>query len=174
MNDELKQRLLKMAEEDQRVRAELAATGELLQGYAPRMAEVHRRNAQELQIIIERFGWPGKTLVGEWVQVGRCFLHCITVDRTPLNYRVALMPRQARLDIPGALHHIIVRGINKSAIFRDDQERTCFLDRLGHNIVAAACSAYAWVLMDNHYLCGAQHNTGISFYGRRKMGSSLR
>jgi len=31
------------------------------------------------------------------------------------------MPRQARLDVPGALHHIMVRGINKSAIFKDDQ-----------------------------------------------------
>lgn len=45
MNDELKQRLVEMVAEDQRVRAELAATGELFQGYAPRMAEVHRRNA---------------------------------------------------------------------------------------------------------------------------------
>ncbi len=31
------------------------------------------------------------------------------------------MPRQARLDAPGALHHIMVRGINKSVIFADDQ-----------------------------------------------------
>lgn len=65
MNDELKQRLVEMVAEDQRVRAELAATGELLQGYAPRMAEVHRRNAQALQTIIEQVGWPGKSLVGE-------------------------------------------------------------------------------------------------------------
>lgn len=54
-----------MAEEDQRVRAELAATGELFQGYAPRMEEVHRRNAQELESIIDRYGWPGKSLVDD-------------------------------------------------------------------------------------------------------------
>jgi len=65
MNDALKQQLLDMAEDDQRVRAELAATGELFQGYAPRMADVHRRNAQELQAILEQFGWPGQALVGE-------------------------------------------------------------------------------------------------------------
>jgi uncharacterized protein DUF6624 len=65
MNTEFRQRLLSMAEEDQRVRAELAATGELFQGYAPRLAEVHQRNAQELESIIEECGWPGKSLVGD-------------------------------------------------------------------------------------------------------------
>jgi hypothetical protein len=61
----MKQRLLDMAQEDHRVRAELAATGELFEGYAPRMEEVHRRNARELEVILDAFGWPGKSLVGE-------------------------------------------------------------------------------------------------------------
>ena len=65
MNTELKERLVRMVEEDRRVRAELAATGELFQGYAPRMAEVHLRNAMELEAMIAQFGWPGKSLVGE-------------------------------------------------------------------------------------------------------------
>ena len=30
------------------------------------------------------------------------------------------MPRQARIDVPGALHHIICRGMERQAIFRDD------------------------------------------------------
>lgn len=60
------------------------------------------------------------------------------------------MPRQARLDTPGALHHIMVRGINKSVIFEDDQDKTRFLDRLGQNVINGKCSVYAWVLMDNH------------------------
>ncbi len=37
------------------------------------------------------------------------------------------MPRKARLGAPGALHHIMVRGINKAAIFNDDQDRIKFL-----------------------------------------------
>lgn len=65
MNTELKQRLLEMVEEDQRVRAQLAATEELFRGYAPKMAEVHRRNAQGLESVVEKFGWPGKSVVGE-------------------------------------------------------------------------------------------------------------
>jgi putative transposase len=60
------------------------------------------------------------------------------------------MPRQARLDIPGALHHIMVRGINRAAIFEDEHDRTKFLDRLGRTVTAGQCSVYAWVLMSNH------------------------
>jgi hypothetical protein len=65
MRDELRRKLLSMAEEDGRVRAELAATGELFQTYAPRMAEVHGRNARALESFIEEHGWPGKSLVGD-------------------------------------------------------------------------------------------------------------
>lgn len=60
------------------------------------------------------------------------------------------MPRQARLDVPGALHHIMVRGIDKSIIFRDDEDRRRFLDRLGHAVEEGKSSVYAWVLMENH------------------------
>ena len=65
MDDTLRQQLLAMAAEDARVRAELAATGELFRGYAPRMEEVHRRNARDLFAIVSRHGWPGCDLVGE-------------------------------------------------------------------------------------------------------------
>jgi putative transposase len=40
------------------------------------------------------------------------------------------MPRAARLDAPGVLHHIIIRGIERRNIFRDDQDREDFLGRL--------------------------------------------
>ena len=36
------------------------------------------------------------------------------------------MPRRARLDVLGALHHIMVRGIDKSDILKDDQDRSLF------------------------------------------------
>ncbi len=60
------------------------------------------------------------------------------------------MPRQARLDVPGALHHIMVRGIDKTDIFRDDEDKSRFLERLGQNVEEGKCSVYAWVLMSNH------------------------
>jgi putative transposase len=60
------------------------------------------------------------------------------------------MPRQARLDVPGALHHIMVRGIDRSNIFRDSEDKARFLERLGQNVQDAKCAVHAWVLMDNH------------------------
>jgi hypothetical protein len=41
------------------------------------------------------------------------------------------MPRKARIDAPGALHHVIVRGIERGKIFRSDYDRRNFLNRLG-------------------------------------------
>lgn len=80
------------------------------------------------------------------------------------------MPRKARLDAPGALHHIMVRGINKSAIFTDDQDRQKFLTRLGENIDAAKCSIYAWVLMTNHiHLLFKSGEKGISAVMRKQL-----
>jgi hypothetical protein len=41
------------------------------------------------------------------------------------------MPRQARLDAPGTLHHVMIRGIERSPIFKDDQDRKDFISRMG-------------------------------------------
>jgi hypothetical protein len=40
------------------------------------------------------------------------------------------MPCQSRIDAPGALHHIIARGIGRRHILNDDQDRDQFVDRL--------------------------------------------
>ena len=78
------------------------------------------------------------------------------------------MPRQARLDIPGALHHIMVRGINKSTIFKDDQDRTLFIERLGQHLIEGKCAVYAWVVMDNHvHLLFKSGQRGISSVMRK-------
>ena len=41
------------------------------------------------------------------------------------------MPRKSRIDAPGALHHIIIRGIERRKIFLDDFDRENSLKRLG-------------------------------------------
>jgi putative transposase len=41
------------------------------------------------------------------------------------------MPRKARIDAPDALHHIIVRGMERRIIFWDDADRDSFINRLG-------------------------------------------
>jgi REP element-mobilizing transposase RayT len=60
------------------------------------------------------------------------------------------MPRSARIDAPGALQHVIFRGIEKRAIFRDNRDRKAFLDRLGEVLLETGTPCYAWVLMRNH------------------------
>jgi hypothetical protein len=65
-NEALGRELVALAEGDQSVRNELAADGSLgLHGYHPRMEAVHKENAARLAVIIEQYGWPGLTLVGE-------------------------------------------------------------------------------------------------------------
>ena len=60
------------------------------------------------------------------------------------------MPRKARIDAPGALHHIIIRGIERRAIFKDAADRSDFLNRLEMILPETKTSCYAWVLMIYH------------------------
>lgn len=60
------------------------------------------------------------------------------------------MPRLARLDAPGVLHHVIIRGIERQKIFRDKTDQDNFVDRLARLVPETQTSCYAWVLMSNH------------------------
>ena len=60
------------------------------------------------------------------------------------------MPRKARIDAPGALHHIIVRGIEKRQIFEDDKDRDQFIHRLDDILTETETPIYAWALIPNH------------------------
>ena len=61
------------------------------------------------------------------------------------------MPRKSRIDAPGALHHIIARGIEQKEIFKDDPDRNNFLDRLGVILTETKTICYAWALIPNHF-----------------------
>jgi putative transposase len=61
------------------------------------------------------------------------------------------MPRKSRIDAPGALHHIIGRGIDRGLIFRDDVDRNRFNERLGALLSETRTACYAWALMPNHF-----------------------
>lgn len=60
------------------------------------------------------------------------------------------MPRRARLDAPGTLHHVIVRGIEKRRIVDDDRDRKMFVKGLGEVSQVTQTPIYAWALMNNH------------------------
>ncbi len=61
------------------------------------------------------------------------------------------MPRKARIDAAGALHHIIVRGMEGRAIFRSDRDREDLLKRLAAILPDTSTACYAWALMPNHF-----------------------
>ena len=61
------------------------------------------------------------------------------------------MPRKARIDTPGALHHIICRGIERGKIFNDDADRDNFLERLKIILKETATPCYGWALIPNHF-----------------------
>ncbi len=61
------------------------------------------------------------------------------------------MPRQARIDTTGALHHIIARGIERRKIFQDEQDRYGFLTNLGLILEQTETACFAWSLMPNHF-----------------------
>jgi len=60
------------------------------------------------------------------------------------------MPRQARLDAPGVLHHIMIRGIERRKIFVTDRDREDFLERLSKLLPQTETVCYAWVFIRNH------------------------
>ena len=60
------------------------------------------------------------------------------------------MPRHKRINLPGAIYHVIVRGLEKRALFNDDRDRFEFLSRLSKSLKRSFCECYAWVLMSNH------------------------
>ena len=60
------------------------------------------------------------------------------------------MPRQARIDAPGAVHHIIVRGIEARKVFRSDLDRADFVERLAAIITETHTQCLACALIPNH------------------------
>lgn len=61
------------------------------------------------------------------------------------------MPRKARIDAPGAVHHIMARGIEGGVIFQDRQDRDEFVHRLSRILTETATRCYAWALVPNHF-----------------------
>ena len=78
------------------------------------------------------------------------------------------MPRQARLDAPGTLHHVIIRGIEKKLIVMGDIDRTDFIERMGALALELKTPIYAWALMSNHaHILLRSGPKGLSTFMRR-------
>jgi len=60
------------------------------------------------------------------------------------------MPRNKRIDIPGAVHHVIVRGLERRKLFNDDADYKEFISRFSRSLKTTKSFCYAWALMSNH------------------------
>ena len=54
------------------------------------------------------------------------------------------MPRKARIDATGAIHHIIIRGIERKKVFRNDADRESFIERLGKIVTETKTACFGW------------------------------
>ena len=59
------------------------------------------------------------------------------------NISKNIMPRSARIDMPGELYHVIVRGIERRDIFLDDEDRLSFVQRLSSLLERTGTSCLA-------------------------------
>src|SRR5450432_3979702 len=61
------------------------------------------------------------------------------------------MPRQPRIQYPGALYHVMSRGDRRENIFLDDVDRQDFLKTLAETCRKTAFQVHAYCLMSNHF-----------------------
>ena len=82
------------------------------------------------------------------------------------------MPRQARLDSPGTLHHVMIRGIERGDIVGGDRDREEFVSRMGDLADETRTKIYAWALMPNHaHILLKSGPKGLAGYMRRLLTS---
>jgi len=61
------------------------------------------------------------------------------------------MPRRARIDVPGALHHVSARGGARRKLFPADADREDFLKRLAAILPETRTRCLAWSLVENQF-----------------------
>ena len=61
------------------------------------------------------------------------------------------MTRPLRILIPGGHHHVTCRGNERKAIFKDDRDRSVFMEKLQGSLANYQVDLHAYVLMSNHF-----------------------
>jgi putative transposase len=82
------------------------------------------------------------------------------------------MPRQARLDSPGTLHHVMIRGIERGDIVSGEKDREEFVFRMGELAEESKTKIYAWAVLRNHaHILLRSGPKGLAGYMRRLLSS---
>ena len=92
------------------------------------------------------------------------------------------MARPLRILIPGGYYHVTCRGNERKAIFKDDRDRSAFIEKLRGSLAIYQVELHAYVLMSNHFhlmvatpkgnLSEFMRHFNISYTGLR-LGSGL-
>jgi putative transposase len=61
------------------------------------------------------------------------------------------MPRQLRIEYPGAIYHVMNRGDRREPIFHDDTDRKRFIVTLSEACIKTDWQVHAHCLMNNHF-----------------------
>jgi REP element-mobilizing transposase RayT len=73
-----------------------------------------------------------------------------SIMKTEISTLRFAMPRKARLDSPGTLHHVIMRGIEGKRIVKDNADCHKFINQMGTIALETETTIYAWALLTNH------------------------
>jgi REP element-mobilizing transposase RayT len=79
------------------------------------------------------------------------------------------MARPLRIEYDGALYHVTSRGNERKAIFKNDSDRTLFLDTLAQVSKRFHWICHAYCLMDNHYHLVVETPDGNLSKGMRQL-----
>jgi REP element-mobilizing transposase RayT len=60
------------------------------------------------------------------------------------------MARALRIEYPGAVYHIVCRGNNRQNVFKDDRDRTRYLEKLVHYCELKEVRLLCYCLLSNH------------------------
>ena len=59
--------------------------------------------------------------------------------------------RKLRTWYPGAIYHLMERGVRRQEIFQDDFDKLIFMEILRDELEKKGCKLYAYCLMTNHF-----------------------
>jgi putative transposase len=71
--------------------------------------------------------------------------------RALLGATVGWVARRPRIEVAGGYYHVFARGNERRAIYRDDNDRTSFLELLAEVTEGFGWAILSYCLMTNHY-----------------------
>jgi hypothetical protein len=98
--------------------------------------------------------------------------YCVSCERRSYQSWKDTMPRRARLDAFGTVHHVISRGIEKRRIVDDDGDREDVVPGPRELVAATKTAVYALALTTNHaHLLFRSSEIGLSGTMRRLLSA---